>query len=84
MKKYLLLIVFFTFTLQNKAQTVTDVDGNVYNTVTIGTQIWMKENLKATKYNDGTVNSSDIRLSILMKIIQQGLGGHQKLTLQID
>ena len=29
-------------------------------------------------------NSSDIRLSTLMKIIQQGLGGHLKLTLQIE
>src|ERR1039458_2421715 len=27
-------------------------------------------------------NSSDIRLSTLMKIIQQGLGGHLKLTLE--
>lgn len=29
-------------------------------------------------------NASDIRLSTLMKIIQQGLGGHLKLTLQIE
>jgi HTH-type transcriptional regulator / antitoxin HipB len=28
-------------------------------------------------------NASDIRLSTLMKIIQQGLGGHLKLTLEV-
>lgn len=34
---------------------VTDMDGNTYNTVRIGSQCWMKENLRVTRFRSGEV-----------------------------
>lgn len=33
---------------------LTDIDGNIYNTVQLGSQCWMRENLRTTHYNNGT------------------------------
>jgi uncharacterized protein (TIGR02145 family) len=39
----------------NAVSVTLDIDGNAYGSITIGIQTWMTENLKTTRYNDGTV-----------------------------
>ena len=49
-----LTIAFFCFGLANcQSDSVKDIDGNKYKTITIGTQVWMAENLKTTRYRNG-------------------------------
>jgi uncharacterized protein (TIGR02145 family) len=49
----ILLIFIITSCKKSDDKLIKDGDGNVYNSISIGTQVWMKENLKTTKYSNG-------------------------------
>jgi uncharacterized protein (TIGR02145 family) len=58
MKIVLILLVlsivpFSSFSQAKSVGQVVDIDNNVYNTIIIGDQVWLKENLKVTRFSNG-------------------------------
>lgn len=51
-----LIVIMTTGCRKNEEipDTITDVDGNVYHTLIIANQVWLKENLKTSRLKDGT------------------------------
>ena len=52
---WIFLVLTTSIYSQTPGNGVTDIDGNQYNSVIIGTQEWQKENLNVSKYTDGTI-----------------------------
>ena len=51
--KFLTVTLFCIVLTMCQPNSVKDIDGNKYGVIKIGTQIWMKENLKTTRYRNG-------------------------------
>lgn len=47
------MLLIFTACHSEHVGTVTDIDGNIYRTITIGNQVWMADNLEVTHYRNG-------------------------------
>jgi uncharacterized protein (TIGR02145 family) len=45
-------IIFITSEMNSE---IIDIDGNIYGTITLGSQVWMKENLRSTRYANGDI-----------------------------
>lgn len=59
--------------LNVESETVQDMDGNVYRTVTIGDKVWLAENLRTTTFQDGTkVNTGFIPDDDESKLLSYG------------
>ena len=58
--KFLALTFFCVGLTQCQSNSVKDIDDNAYQTITIGTQVWMVENLKTTRYRNGELIGTTI------------------------
>jgi uncharacterized protein (TIGR02145 family) len=54
---------YITFNADKEYGSVSDIDGNVYKTITIGSQTWLAENLKTTHFQNGEIIPNETDLS---------------------
>lgn len=69
---FILFAVLVFLTLKNQAQVVTDYDGNVYDTVVIENQVWLKQNLKTTHDNNGILIPNVIDSTAWAALLSEG------------
>lgn len=68
LKKFSVLLFCFAIlgcNLSKQSTSIKDQDGNVYTSIIINSQEWLVENLKTTKYSDGTPIFNNVGVSQL-------------------
>ncbi|MFM9984642.1 MAG: FISUMP domain-containing protein [Flavobacteriales bacterium] len=85
MKQYsLFLFASISLPLFTPAQIVTDIDGNSYNTIAIGEQVWMQENLKTTHFANGDpIETTTVAVNNDSTTIYQWTYGDDSLNIPI-
>jgi uncharacterized protein (TIGR02145 family) len=62
----ILIAILIHSCAKNDNNSIRDVDGNIYTSVTIGTQVWLVENLKVTRYRNGDLIGTTIPSDLII------------------